>query len=550
MKQNWRLAVIVSFLVIVFVGIAYRLVQLGVINRSFLLKQGDARIFRHVKIRANRGMIVDRNDHPLAISTPVVSFWFDPRVFHPTQAEINKLANILSLSPHYIQHRMNKAHGRSFFYLKRKLPPSTLPVIKSMHLQGLSFLQEYQRYYPQGEETGHVLGFTNIDDHGQEGLELAYDSWLAGYAGKKEVIRDRFGRVVETVSVKKQSRPGKKLQLALDERIQYVAYKALQKAVNQYHARSGSLVVLDTRNGDVLAMVNQPSYNPNNRRGVPLQNFRNRAVTDVFEPGSTIKPFTVVQALLSGKYKPETTINTHPGRIKIGGYVIRDDLDFGVVNLTQLLEKSSNIAAAKIMLSLKPQKFWHLLQAFGFGIKTSSGFPGEVDGIMTEHDRWYSSVVATMAYGYGVSVTALQLAHAYSILADHGLSYPVSFIKRADKPAPTRVIPVNVSNEVLHMLESVVSKHGTGHRAIISGYRVAGKTGTAYVATNSGYDKKRYSSSFVGIAPASDPRLVIAVVIHEPKKQHFAAVVAAPAFKSVMEQSLHLLNVAPDFLRK
>jgi cell division protein FtsI (penicillin-binding protein 3) len=547
-QRNWRLAVIVGFLLIVFGGIGFRLVQLGITQRHFLQKQGDARIQRNVKIRANRGMIVDRNDHPLAISTPVLSFWFDPRIFKPTTTQIKALAHILSVSPSFIRRRIQKGKGRGFFYLKRRLPPATGPRVKQLHIEGLSSLQEFRRYYPQGAVASHVLGFTNIDDRGQEGLELAYDQWLNGTAGVKAVVRDRLGRVVETVAVKKQPRPGKKLKLSIDERIQYIAYKGLEKAVNKFKARSGSLVVLDAKNGDILAMVNQPSYNPNNRSKVPVGNFRNRAVTDLFEPGSTAKPFTVVQALLSGKYTPGTKINTHPGRMRVGGYTIHDDLDYGIVNLTQLLQKSSNIAAAKIMLSLNPRSYWHLLQAIGLGQRTDSGFPGEADGIVSAHDRWYPSEVATLAYGYGVSVTALQLAHAYSILAAHGLSYPVSFIKRAEPPIPTRVIPEKVSKEVLHMLESVAKKGGSGWRAAIPGYRVAGKTGTAYVASNKGYDKKRYASSFVGIAPASKPRLVIAVVIHEPQNKHFGAIVAAPTFKTVMEQTLHLLNVAPDRL--
>ncbi len=548
MRKNWRLITVVCFLGIVFAGIGYRLVQLCVFERGFLLKEGNARILRQVKIRASRGMIVDRNNQPLAISTPVVSFWFDPREFNPSPNQIRALANALSLSPDFIRDRIKKSKGRSFFYLKRRLPPGVIPVVTNMHLPGLAYLQEYQRYYPQGEIASHVLGFTNIDDNGQEGLELAYDSWLIGKPGLKSVIKDRLGRVVETVKIERPPQPGRKLQLSIDQRLQYIAYKALEKAVNEYHASSGSLVILDARNGEVLAMVNQPSYNPNNRVGVLTANLRNKAATDLFEPGSTIKPFTVAQALMSGKYRPETQINTNPGYIRIGGYTIQDDLNFGVVNLTQLLQKSSNIAAAKIMLSLDARNAWHLFQAIGFGQKTDSGFPGEADGVVNGHERWYPSEIATLAYGYGLSVTALQLAHAYSILGASGLAYPVGFLKQSNPPTPIRVLPANVATTVLHMLESVVQKQGTGVRAAVAGYRVAGKTGTAYVASTNGYDKKRYASSFVGIAPVSNPRLIIAVVIHEPQQHHFGAIVAAPVFKSVMEQSLHLLNVPPDAL--
>lgn len=548
MQQKGRLLVVFIFILALFLGIGLRLVQLATMQRGFLRQQGDARILRRVKIEANRGIIVDRHDQPLAISTAVMSYYFNPKLFHPTETEIKALATILSLSPHYIRNRIHRGEGKGFCYLKRRLPMSTQAAVKALHIAGLSMMQESRRYYPQGEVASHVLGFTNIDDRGQEGLELAYNDWLTGVAGEKLVVHDRLGREVETVSVKKKPSPGRNLQLALDAKIQYIAYEALEKAVKKYEARSGSLVVLDAKNGDILAMVNQPSYDPNHKNGVPIANFRNRAVTDVFEPGSTMKPFTVAQALLSKKFTTRSKIDTHHGHMRIGGYTIRDDLDFGVVSLEQLLQKSSNIAAAKIMLSLDAHEYWQLLQKLGLGQRTESGFPGEAEGIISGRDRWYPSELATLAYGYGISVSALQLAHAYSILAAHGVSHPVSFVKRAQPPMATQVLPSDVADTVLHMLESVVQAGGTGTRAAISGYRVAGKTGTAYVASGSGYDKKRYASSFVGMAPASDPRLVVAVVIHEPKYRHFGAVVAAPTFKTVMERSLHLLHVDPDNL--
>ena len=548
MQQKGRLLVILLFILALFFGIALRLVQLATMQRGFLRKQGDARILRRVKIEANRGIIVDRHNQPLAISTAVASYYFNPKLFKPTAKQIKALAKALSVSPSYIRKRIRRGKGRGFFYLKRRLPMSTQVAVKALHIPGLSIMQESRRYYPQGEIASHVLGFTNIDDRGQEGLELAYDQWLTGVAGEKLVVHDRLGREVETVSIKKKPKPGRTLQLALDAKIQYIAHEALEKAVQKFDARSGSLVVLDARNGDILAMVNQPTYDPNHKNGVPVENFRNRAVTDVFEPGSTMKPFTVAQALISKKFTTRSKIDTHRGHMRIGGYTIRDDLNFGTVTLEQLLQKSSNIAAAKIMLSLDARKYWKLLQAIGLGQRTESGFPGEAEGVVNGRDRWYPSELATMAYGYGISVSALQLAHAYSILAAHGVSHPVSFVKRTEEPMATRVLPRDVADTVVHMLESVVKKGGTGTRAAIPGYRVAGKTGTAYIASGKGYDKKRYASSFVGMAPASNPRLVVAVVIHEPKHRHFGAVVAAPTFKTVMERSLHLLQVDPDNL--
>ena len=547
MRSQLRTRLVLALLLLAMLGLMYRLVQLSLIDRAFLMKQGNARILRHMVLPANRGMITDRHNKPLAISTPVISYWFDPHLFHPGAERQKQLADQLGVSTVFIDSRIKKSSGRGFFYLKRRLPPATLPAITALKIEGLYSMQEYQRYYPQASVMSHILGFTNIDDQGQEGLELAYNSWLTGVPGKQSVVRDRLGRVVNVIAIKKAPKQGKPLTLSVDERVQYIAYRALGKAVHDHDASSGSLVVLDVKTGEVIAMVNAPSFNPNNRKGVAMNSIRNRAVTDLFEPGSTIKPFTVALALMSKKYNETTTINTNPGRMKVGGFTIRDDgLNYGVINLKQLLQKSSNIGAAKVLMSLNAAHFWHLLQTVGLGQRTLSGFPGEADGIITGHDHWYPSEVAALAYGYGISVTALQLAHSYSVLATGGVSHPVTFIKRESEAPSSQILPPKIATTVLHMLESVVDVGGTGRRAAIRGYRVAGKTGTAYVASGKGYDKKRYISSFAGIAPVSNPRFVIAVVIREPKNKHFGAIVAAPTFKSVMQQTLHLYGIAPD----
>ncbi len=409
--------------------------------------------------------------------------------------------------------------------------------------------EEYKRFYPESSVSSHVVGFTNVDDQGQEGIELEYNQWLSGSPGKKRVIKDRLGHIIANVSLLKAPTQGNDLALSIDQRLQFLANNVLTQTVNKYHAKAGSIVVLDPKTGEVLAMVNQPTYNPNSRPKDSDGRYRNRAITDIFEPGSTIKPFNVAYALQSGQYTLDTKINTSPGWMRIGGYTIRDDgLDHGVINLTKLLKVSSNIGAAKVMLSLPPVGYWYLLRKVGFGERTRSGFPGESGGTLVDREVWRPSVVAGMAYGYGMAVTALQLAQAYSVIADDGKKVPVTFLKRRKAVDGRQVMPVKIANTVTNMLQQVVEDGGTGRRAKVHGYHVAGKTGTAYVAGAKGYDKKKYVSSFVGFAPTTNPKLVVAIVIFEPKGQHFGAVVAAPAFAKVMAGGLRLLNVSPDNL--
>lgn len=543
----WRFYFVLFFLFLILAGVFWRLIDLNFLNRVFLLKQSEARILRVADMPAHRGMITDRLGSVLALSTPVYSAWINPKLFSPAISERRQLAHILGLSTHDII--LAQQSKKTFVYLKRQNPPDVMQKIMALQISGIYFQVEYKRFYPEGEVAAHVIGLTNVDDQGQEGLELAYNQWLAGVPGKKEVLKDRLGNVIADLTVLKQPQQGHDLILSIDHRIQYAAYRALKEQIETWHAKAGSVVVLNAKTGEILAMVNQPSYNPNNRPVKHDGRYRNRAVTDSFEPGSTMKPFTIALALQSGKYKESNLIDTNPGSMKIGGYFIRDDLNYGIVNLTQILQYSSNIGAAKILLSLSPTDFWNLLRHVGFGDRTSSGFPGESPGKLESHATWYSSDVATMAYGYGVAVTALQLAKAYEILANGGWSRPVTFLKQSTEPPARVVMPSHIANQVVHMLESVVTgKGGTGSRAAVPGYRVAGKTGTAYIAEDKGYNKKKFVASFVGLAPASNPQLVVAVVIRDPQKQHFGAIIAAPVFSQVMSGALRILDIPPDNL--
>jgi cell division protein FtsI (penicillin-binding protein 3) len=550
-KYRWRVIVLVIALFLLLCLVVARLFFLNVIDRSFLLQQSNVRIVRKQKIPSYRGMILDRSGVPLAISTPLDSIWVNPRQFHATSEQRKAIADYLGVDLQQMNKRIQSAFisGKEFIYLKRMNSPAVGEKVTQLHVKGVFIQREYKRYYPEAEVTAHVVGLTNVDDHGQEGLELAFDSWLSGKDGLKKVIKDRLGHVIKNVAILKQPSQGENIHLSIDHRIQYLAYRVLKWQVDKYHAASGSVVVLDAKTGEILADVNQPSYNPNDRPKDHDGRFRNRALTDIFEPGSTIKPFTIALALSSGHYVPTSTIDTSPGKMRIGGYTIKDDgLDYGVLTLTQVLKKSSNIGAAKIMLSLPPQDYSHLLRKIGFGQKTLSDFPGEASGLLLDRKHWYPSVVATLAYGYGIAVTTIQLAQGYQVLADHGIKMPLTFLRRNNVVKGERVLSAKVSDEVIKMLTTVVSKGGTGWRARVRGYTVAGKTGTAYIAGPSGYDKHKFIASFVGVAPASDPRLVIAVVVRDPQGQHFGGIVAAPAFSKIMTGALRYMKVKPDDL--
>lgn len=547
-KFTWRVYLVSLLLIAALSGLLWRLMDLNLVDRHFLLQQSDARILRMVDLPAHRGMIMDRLGTVLALSTPVYSVWINPKYFQATRSQLETLSRELNLPVSVIKARANPSGGKEFVYLKRQNPPDTMQHLKSLQIPGLHFQREYQRFYPEGEVLAHVLGITNIDDQGQEGVELAYNQWLTGTPGQKEVLKDRLGHVIADVAYLKKPEQGRDLILSIDHRIQYIAYRALKEQVQKLHAKAGSIVVLNSKTGEILAMANLPSYNPNNRTVEENGDFRNRAVTDSFEPGSAMKPFTIAMALESGQYKPDSLVNTNPGYMRVGGYEIRDDfVDNGIIDLQKILEVSSNIGAAKILLSLPPQRFWDLLRRVGFGRRTSSGFPGESSGRLMTHPVWYKSDVATLAYGYGIAVTTLQLARAYAILASHGVRRPISFLKLDSVPEGKQVISRKVANEVVGMLETVVTgKRGTGKQANVPGYLVAGKTGTAYIANAQGYDKKKYMSDFVGIAPVSDPQLVIAVVLRDPQGLHFGGDVAAPVFAKVMASALRILNIPAD----
>lgn len=548
-NEKRRLLLLGLYLTAMF-ALMWRAVDLQVINKQFLQEHGDARALRVVDIPAHRGMILDRNGEPLAVSTPVNSIWATPRKVLSSGGDLSKLAGIIDIPKTELVSMLKDRIGRDFVYIKRQVDPETANAIEQLDIPGISLDQEFRRYYPAGEVTAHVVGFTNIDDVGQEGLELAYDDWLKGTPGSKRVLKDRLGRVVENVESINIPRPGKNLELSIDLRIQYLAYRELKAAVAEHNARGGTLVMLDARTGEVLAMVGQPSYNPNNRGDLKSDFFRNRSVTDVFEPGSTIKPFTITAALLSGLYSPTTTIDTHPGYFKIGKNIIRDARDYGVIDVATVIEKSSNVGASKISLSMEPNQLWQTFSKFGFGLGTASGFPGEVNGYLGPASGWSEFEQATMAFGYGLSVTTLQLANAYMVLAANGKMLPISFVKTSGPVNGRQVIPPAIAAQVRKMLTAVISDEGTGKRAAVNGYRVAGKTGTVHKAIDGGYSEDRYQSLFAGIAPVDNPRLVMVVVIDEPQgRQYYGGQVAAPVFSRVMTGALRLLDIPPDDLK-
>jgi cell division protein FtsI (penicillin-binding protein 3) len=526
------------------VALVARAVNLQIIDTEFLQDQGEARYLREVKVATRRGNILDRNGEPLAVSTPVDSVWVNPKELLQAPDDMVPLARVLGVEAEEIERRLTQRADREFVWLRRRLHPDVAAEIEALALHGVFLQKEYRRFYPAGEVTAHVIGFTNIDDVGQEGLELAYNDWLEGRPGLKRVIRDRLGRTVELIEMVREAEPGRDLSLTVDRSLQYLAYRELKRTVLKHGARSGSVVLLDVRTGEVLAMVNQPSYNPNHA-DINSDGLRNRAVTDVFEPGSVMKPFAVASALETGRWAPETPIDTTPGRIRIGRHTISDHHNYGPIDLTRLITKSSNVAATKVALDLKPEHMWDTYNRFGFGDVTGSGFPGESAGVLRNHQRWRRVEQATLSYGYGISVTALQLAEAFAAIADGGRLRRPSLVMGAANP-PTSILDPTIADQVAAMLETVTGPEGTGKQARVANYRVAGKTGTSRKASAAGY-ASRYVASFAGFAPASDPRLVAVVIINDPSgDQYYGGLVAAPLFATVMEGALRLMNVPPD----
>lgn len=522
------------------------MVNLTMWQKKFLQHQGEVRSMRVINTPGFRGMITDRNGAPLAASTPIYSVWLNPKEFEFTDINLRKITHALNLNYKNSYKKILTHQNKSFLYIKREVDPATAQKVKQLNLKGVHLQSEYKRFYPEGEVTSQLVGFTNIDDKGQEGMELLYNQWLTGQQGKQLVIKDLKGRVIEVLENMKTQEPGHDLALSIDKRIQFLAYQSLKEAQQKFDAKAASAVVLNIKTGEVLAMVNLPSYNPNDRSGYD-SSYRNRAVTDVFEPGSTMKVFSIFSALDSGEYTPETIVETAPGWWKVGHNWVHDELNYGTLTVNQVLQKSSNVGVAKMTLSLPGDQLWGVLHKVGFGQLTDSSFPGEQSGYLIHQDKWNPFALATLAFGYGVSVNTLQLAQAYAVIGNSGKKTPVSLLK-LDKPAiAEQIIDPEVAKEMLTMLEKVVAPGGTGSRALVQGYRVAGKTGTAKVAGPGGYYKHKYVGSFVGIAPASDPELVVAVVIFEPQgKAYFGGLVAAPAFSKIMGGALSVLNIAPD----
>ena len=529
------------------VTLVWRAVCLQVLDKDFLQDQGQARHLRVVSLPAHRGMIVDRNGEPLAISTPVESVWMNPQELGGELERIPELATLLALKPQQVRKMLASRAGREFVYLRRHISPSLAEQVTALHIPGVYLQREYRRYYPAGEVAGHILGFTNIDDAGQEGLELAYEEWLGGESGAKRVLKDGHRQIIEDVESIRRPHPGKDLQLSIDRRIQYLAYRELKAAMQKHGARAASAVVLDVKTGEVLAMVNQPSFNPNNRQKLRSSHLRNRAVTDVFEPGSTLTPFIVASALESGRYRPDTPVSTSPGWMRVGRNTVRDVHDYGQLDVSGVIRKSSNVGISKIALSLPAEDIWEMLSGLGFGVPTFSGFPGEASGLLSHHSGWNAIETATLAFGYGISVTPLQLAQSYAVMAAGGIQRPISFLRQDKAAEEQRIFPEHIAQQVNSMLEQVVSDTGTAVKASVAGYRVAGKTGTVRKSQAGGYADKKYLAVFAGYAPASDPRLVMVVMVDEPANgKYYGGLVAAPVFSKVISGALRLMAVPPD----
>jgi cell division protein FtsI (penicillin-binding protein 3) len=526
-----------------------RAVHLQVLDKDFLNAQADTRHLRTEKISAHRGTVTDRNGEPLAISTPVDSIWANPKELASAVDRVPQLAAALGLETDLLIRKITRSMDKEFLFLKRHLSPERAQEVLALKLPGVNVQREYRRYYPAGEVTGHLIGFTDIDDEGQEGLELAFNHWLAGESGAKRVLKDRLGRSVENVESIRPPHHGKELRASIDLRIQYLAYRALKAAIRSYDAVSGSLVVLDVRTGEVLAIVNQPTYNPNDRSQFAAERYRNRAITDIFEPGSSIKPLVVAAALESGQYRPSSIVNTAPGFVTVGAKTIQDRRNLGRISLTTILARSSNVGITKLAMSLPRDQLWSTMSDFGFGELTTSGFPGESAGLLTHYDHWQDISQATLGYGYGVSVTPLQLAQAYATLGDQGRMHPISLVAIEKAGEGKQVIAPDTANAVKRMLEEVVRPGGTGTKASVTGYRIAGKTGTAWKSGVGGYSEDKYFSIFAGLAPASDPRLAVVVIIDEPGGElYYGSDVAAPVFAEVVAESLRLLAIPPDAL--
>jgi cell division protein FtsI (penicillin-binding protein 3) len=536
--------------------IAWKVSTLHITERDFLQGQGDARTIRNVPLAANRGLITDRNGEPLAVSTPVQSIWINPGEMTGEIAAIEKLAEQLALNAEVLELNINKKANLEFLYVKRRINPGDAEKILQLNIDGVYSQKEYQRFYPQGEVTAHLIGFSNVDDVGQEGLELTYDDWLKGVPGKRQVMQDRRGHIIEELNTIQTAQPGQSIELSIDFRIQNIAYRELKKEFITRRAKAASVVVLDVNTGEVLAMANQPSYNPHNKADMTdFSVLRNRSITDVFEPGSTVKPFTIAAALESGIYTSDTVIETSPGWMMVSGNEVKDIFNYGTLTTTGVITKSSNIGSSKIALEIGAEPIRDVLARVGFGEVLGTGFPGERSGVLPNPRNWGRHVTATFSFGYGLSATALQLAQAYSVLADDGIRKPVSLLKLSEEEVrmlrQEQVLSPEVVMDVKEMLGTVVDKSRGGSvlGANVPFYSVAGKSGTAHVVGENGYEENLHNSLFVGMVPASDPEIVIIVVVNEPKgDEHYGGQVAAPVFSRVASGAMRILNISPDLV--
>ncbi len=541
--RSWM---VLAGLLLGFALLTGRAVELQGLKSGFLQAKGESRHTRSMEIAATRGVIVDRNNELLAISTPVESVVANPAVLKMSSDQQQKLALLLQTDVGELQRRVEDKQ-RAFVFLKRQLPPQQAAKVVELNIPGVFLKREYRRYYPAGEELAHVIGFTNIDDEGQEALELALEDTLRGTPGLRRVLKDRKGRIVEDIEAIEAPRNGARVMLTIDAKIQNLAFRELKKAMAEHRAKAGGIVVLDALTGEVLAMANFPTHNPNQRGVAEPARMRNRSVTDLFEPGSTLKPFTVATALELGVVTPETLIDTAAGQLTIGKATIHDAHPSGALTVAQVIQKSSNVGSAKVALRLPPEKMWNVFNSVGFGTPPQSGFPGEVAGRLRAHANWKPIEQATMSYGHGISVSLLQLARAYTIFASDGELKAPALIKKDAVAESKRVISKETAGAVRKMLEMAVQPGGTAPRAQVEGYRVAGKTGTAHKIEGRGYAANRYIASFVGFAPVSQPRIVVAVMIDEPAAgQYYGGLVAAPVFSEVAGGALRLMGVAPD----
>ncbi len=544
--EGWRSRLLLVLLCMLFLGLAARAAYLQGVRHDFLQQKGEARYGRVIELPANRGIVYDRNGEALAISTPMESVWASPPDANLSATQVAKLAKILHVDKKEIEENLDDK-DRGFVYLKRQVSPELATAVTALNIPGVFLRREYKRFYPAGEVMAHVLGFTGIDDTGQEGLELAFQSSLAGSPGKKRVIKDRAGHTVEDVESIRLPQDGKSLTLSLDSRIQYLAYRELRDSVQANRAKAGSIVVLDVRTGEIVALASMPDYNPNNRLGIKPAQMRNRPAIDMFEPGSTLKPFTVAAAIEAGKISPNTVISTAPGSLTVGDRTIHDAHPQGDLTVAQVIQKSSNVGSAKIALSLPAEKMWDMFNSVGFGAAPHSGIPGESSGRVRPYKTWRPIEQATMSYGHGISVSLLQLARAYTAFATGGEIRPVTLLKMEGDAVGERIISERTAKAVAAMLEMAVQPGGTAPKAQVPGYRVAGKTGTAHKQIAGHYAGNVYVSSFVGFAPASSPRFVIAVMIDEPSAgQYYGGAVAAPVFSKVMGGALRSYGIVPD----